>query len=49
MWGLHSNDKKREKRFFTQSAVPPCLVFVYIMEQNSCSLVPFYQLTGMAQ
>ncbi|NMA04475.1 MAG: hypothetical protein GX925_07185, partial [Clostridiales bacterium] len=27
MWGFHSNDKKREKCFFTQSAIP---VFVYI-------------------
>ncbi|NMA03284.1 MAG: hypothetical protein GX925_01130, partial [Clostridiales bacterium] len=36
MWGLHSNDKKREKCFFTQSdgslfvqrTVPPvCLIF----------------------
>ncbi|NMA04217.1 MAG: hypothetical protein GX925_05860 [Clostridiales bacterium] len=24
MWGLHSNDKKREKCFFTQSDVPFC-------------------------
>ncbi|MFW5648539.1 MAG: hypothetical protein ACOCG5_05585, partial [Candidatus Alkaliphilus sp. MAG34] len=36
MWGFHSNDKKREKCFFTQSDTPLCPPLYHKIILNNC-------------